>query len=89
MMNDGKTKHAFPTALRMKRLQAGIALVAVVVTSAIAYWYLTRARRPLVRELQIQATDVTLYVRVAGNPESGNVLIAIHVGPGMSSGYIV
>lgn len=52
----------------------------------VAYWYLTR--QPLVRKLQVQATDVTLYVRVVGNPESGNVLIAIHGGPGMSSGYM-
>lgn len=41
MMNEGKTKHAFPTALRIRRLQVGIAIVAVVVTASIAYCYLT------------------------------------------------
>lgn len=35
------------------------------------------------------ADDVTLYVRMAGDPDSGNVLIAIHGGPGMSSDYMV
>jgi len=33
--------------------------------------------------------DVKLYVRVAGDPASGNVLIAIHGGPGMTSDYML
>ena len=28
------------------------------------------------QELDVQADDVTLYVRIAGDPKSGNVLIA-------------
>ena len=40
------------------------------------------------RQLNVQTTDVTLYVQVTGNPAAGNVLIAIHGGPGMSSDYM-
>ena len=40
------------------------------------------------RELQAPASEVTLHVRVAGDLRSGNVLIAIHGGPGMSSDYM-
>jgi len=68
-----------------KKLQAVIVVVSVVVTAAIAYWHLTRRS---VLELQVQGSGVTLYVRVAGNAGSGNVLIAIHGGPGMSSDYM-
>ncbi len=41
------------------------------------------------QELEVQADDVTLHVRIAGDPESGNVLIANHGGPGMTSHYMV
>jgi pimeloyl-ACP methyl ester carboxylesterase len=41
------------------------------------------------QELEIQADDVMLYVRIAGDPKSGNVLIANHGGPGMTSHYMV
>ncbi len=41
------------------------------------------------QELDVQADDVTLYVRIAGDPKSGNVLIANHGGPGMTSHYMV
>jgi hypothetical protein len=34
------------------------------------------------QELNVQTPEVTLYVHVAGNLTSGNVLIAIHGGPG-------
>ena len=43
----------------------------------------------LARELKVQADDVTLHVRVAGNPKAGDVLIAIHGGPGNSSDYMI
>jgi proline iminopeptidase len=42
-----------------------------------------------VRETTANNEDVTLYVRVAGDPASGNVLIAIHGGPGMTSDYML
>jgi proline iminopeptidase len=42
-----------------------------------------------VREFQVQAQDVSLHARVAGDPAAGNVLIAIHGGPGMTSDYML
>jgi pimeloyl-ACP methyl ester carboxylesterase len=41
-----------------------------------------------VRELQVQAVDVSLHVRLAGNADSGCVLIAINGGPGLTSNYM-
>jgi len=41
------------------------------------------------RELTVQTPEVTLYTRVAGNLQSGNVLIAINGGPGLSSHYML
>jgi|GEM_PF-454280 len=41
------------------------------------------------QELEVQADDVTLYVRIAGDPKSGNVLIANHGGPGLTSHYML
>jgi proline iminopeptidase len=41
------------------------------------------------RELNIDAADVTLSARIAGNPNSGNVMIAIHGGPGQSHHYML
>jgi len=45
--------------------------------------------QPLSRELNVQVDDVALYVRIVGNLESRNVLIAINGGPGQSSHYMV
>jgi pimeloyl-ACP methyl ester carboxylesterase len=44
---------------------------------------------PRFEELKVSADDVTLHVRIAGNPEAGNVLIGIHGGPGNSSDYMI
>jgi len=41
------------------------------------------------QELNVEGSEVTLYARVAGNLKSGNVLIAIHGGPGMTSDYML
>jgi len=41
------------------------------------------------RESHIQASGVTLYVRAAGNPKSGNLLVAISSGPDVSSSYML
>jgi proline iminopeptidase len=43
----------------------------------------------LVQERQVQADDVALHVRIAGDPQSGDVLVAIHGGPGNSSDYML
>ena len=45
--------------------------------------------RPPFKELSVPAGDVTLHVRITGDPRVGNVLIAIHGGPGMSSDYML
>jgi carboxyl-terminal processing protease len=44
---------------------------------------------PLASEFDLPASGVTLHARVAGDPQSGRVLIAIHGGPGMSSAYML
>jgi pimeloyl-ACP methyl ester carboxylesterase len=40
------------------------------------------------QELKVQADDVTLYARIAGNPEAEDVLLAVTMGPGLSSHYM-
>jgi len=42
-----------------------------------------------VKELSVQTPDVTLFTRAVGHLESGNVLIAINGGPGLSSHYML
>ena len=39
-------------------------------------------------EIKVQAGDVTLHVRIVGNPKKGNVLVAVNGGPGQSSHYM-
>jgi pimeloyl-ACP methyl ester carboxylesterase len=41
------------------------------------------------QDRNVQGFDGTLYARVAGNLKSGNVLIAIHGGPGMTHDYML
>ena len=41
------------------------------------------------REFQVQAADVSLHVRMAGNPDSGCVVVAINGGPGLTSSYML
>lgn len=41
------------------------------------------------REMEAAGDGVSLYVRVAGDPGSGEVLIALHGGPGMNSAYML
>ena len=43
---------------------------------------------PAIQELEILAGDVILFARVAGNVDSGNVLIASNGGPGLTSNYM-
>jgi proline iminopeptidase len=44
---------------------------------------------PIINEVTVQADDVTLHVRIAGNQEAEEILIAIHGGPGNSMDYMV
>ena len=41
------------------------------------------------KEFDVQAADVTLHGRIAGNPKSKCVLIAINGGPGLTSNYML
>ena len=41
------------------------------------------------KELMVPAEDVTLYVRIAGDPQAENILLAVHGGPGNSSDYMI
>ena len=41
------------------------------------------------KELMVPAEDVTLYVRIAGDPQAENILLALHGGPGNSSDYMI
>lgn len=43
---------------------------------------------PTIQEQEIPAGDVTLFVRTAGNIDSGDVLIASNGGPGLNSNYM-
>ena len=47
-----------------------------------------QAQKPVIEELRVPADDVTLHVRIAGNPEAGDVLLAVNMGPGFSSHYM-
>jgi len=69
-------------------------LVTIVGASACGAGGVTTTERkaayiPPVREQEIEAGDVTLQVRIAGEPEEGEVLIAVHGGPGNSSDYML
>jgi pimeloyl-ACP methyl ester carboxylesterase len=44
---------------------------------------------PGIQELEASVPHGKLYVRVAGNPGSGNVMIALHGGPGQSHHYML
>jgi len=48
-----------------------------------------QASSPAVKEFDAQASDVRLHGRIAGNPNTGCVLIAINGGPGLTSNYML
>lgn len=41
------------------------------------------------QELTVESDGITLYVRLAGDPGTGNVLITLHGGPGMTLDYML
>ncbi|MFB0516322.1 MAG: alpha/beta fold hydrolase, partial [Candidatus Neomarinimicrobiota bacterium] len=66
-------------------LLLGIALAPLLVSSLTC----TENDSPVpIREMGIAGNGVTLHMRIAGDPESGNVLIANHGGPGLCSHYM-
>lgn len=58
------------------------------VLSVLIFGCSTLISNPAIKEIQISAGNVTLFVRIAGDPSSGNVLIGINGGPGQSSAYM-
>ncbi len=48
----------------------------------------TESSEPAIKEIKVSTESVTLFVRIAGNSSSGNVLIGINGGPGQSSSYM-
>jgi pimeloyl-ACP methyl ester carboxylesterase len=49
----------------------------------------TMGDRTVFQDLNVNTPEVTLYARVAGNLQSGKVLIAINGGPGLTSNYML
>jgi VCBS repeat-containing protein len=50
--------------------------------------YSTENSKPAIKEIKVPTKNVTLFVRIAGDPSSENVLIGINGGPGQSSSYM-
>jgi pimeloyl-ACP methyl ester carboxylesterase len=71
-------KHLLITALAPALLLASCGQLAAAPTTA----------HSQAQELKVQADDVTLYARIAGNPEAEDVLLAVTMGPGLSSHYM-
>jgi len=71
------------------RLIMLILILCTILLLAVACTQPISTTPPMMREITANNNDITLYVRVAGDPASGNVLIAIHGGPGMTSDYML
>lgn len=69
---------------RLCRMLALLALCAITLMPAAC-----ENDKPLPPEMKVSNDDVTLYARIAGNPGSGKVLVAISGGPGLSSDYML
>lgn len=65
-----------------------LGIASLCVTNIFAF-HICHAEERAFQELQAESIDCTLYVRVAGNYESGSTLIAINGGPGLSSVYML
>ncbi len=48
----------------------------------------TEKSQPAIKKIKVSIGNVTLFVRTAGNPSSGSMLIGINGGPGQSSSYM-
>jgi pimeloyl-ACP methyl ester carboxylesterase len=48
-----------------------------------------RGEKPPSAEMRVDGADVDLHLRAVGEVDSGEVLIAVHGGPGMSSDYLL
>ncbi len=72
----------------MQRIRL-IQIICLILLMAVSCKQRPASSPPMIQEMNVINNDVTLYVRVAGNPASKNVLIAIHGGPGMTSDYML
>jgi len=45
-------------------------------------------RMAAVKEIKVPSNDAELFVRIAGNPDGGNMLLSLNGGPGVSSRYM-
>ena len=63
-------------------------IFSLALLSVLIFGCSTLSSNPAIEEIQIPAGNVTLFVRIAGDPSSGNVLIGINGGPGQSSAYM-
>jgi hypothetical protein len=69
--------------------RAFVLMSAFCICLAVALVSACETNQRSVKELSVQTPDVTLFARVAGHRESGNVLIAVNGGPGLSSSYML
>ena len=74
---------------RIARSTVILGMIIAVMASVLPKRAHTAGRiQPAVREIEVPTGTVTLFVRIAGDPSSGNVLIGINGGPGQSSRYM-
>jgi pimeloyl-ACP methyl ester carboxylesterase len=70
----------------MRREIAALWALALTIAGGVACG---QASKPAGNELEVPGDDVTLHVRIAGDANAPAVLVALHGGPGNSSGYMV
>lgn len=75
--------------MKILKLISLICLIAGSLLSACSKQSEPIISKPIINEIVVQADNVTLHVRIAGNQEAEEILIAIHGGPGNSSDYMV
>jgi proline iminopeptidase len=63
-------------------------IIGCVVLGSVEQVCSTENSKPAIKEIKVPSENVTLFVRIAGDPSSGNVLIGINGGPGQSSSYM-
>jgi len=67
-------------------------LFTIIVASTILTLLAAACSSPVMtgpQELTVESDGITLHVRVTGDPSSGNVLIVLHGGPGMTLDYML
>ncbi len=67
-------------------------LFTIIVASTILTLLIAACSSPVMtgpQELTVESDGITLHVRVTGDPSSGNVLIVLHGGPGMTLDYML